>query len=32
LQSTLSNNFNHLVIAEGIHLKSALNVWKFTIH
>jgi hypothetical protein len=28
LQSTLSNNFNHLVIAEGIHLKSALNVWK----
>lgn len=26
LQSTFSNNFNHLVIAEGIHLKSALNV------
>lgn len=26
LQSTFSNNFNHLVISEGIHLKSALNV------
>lgn len=26
LQSTLSNNFNHLVISEGIHLKTALNV------
>lgn len=24
LQSTLSNNFNHLVISEAIHLKSAL--------
>lgn len=26
LQATLSNNFNHLVISEGIHLKTALNV------
>ncbi|XP_054166952.1 ATP-binding cassette sub-family C member 9-like [Oppia nitens] len=25
LQSTFSNNFNHLVNAEGIHLKTALN-------
>lgn len=28
LQSTLSNNFNHLVISEGIHLKTALSVSK----
>ena len=29
LQSTLSNNFNHLVISEGIRLKSALSVSLF---
>ncbi len=28
IQSTFSNNFNHLVISEGIHLKTALNVSK----
>lgn len=26
LQSTLSNNFNHMVISEAIRLKSALSV------
>lgn len=25
IQSTLSNNFNHLVISEGIHLKTSLD-------
>jgi hypothetical protein len=29
LQSIFSNNFNHLAISEGIHLRSALQVRRF---